>query len=74
MPLYVHNHNTSGTGVASMIVAANAGANVVSAATEAKSVQGACFSLYCGSIPEGLYGCPSQKISQTVTTQGSDIL
>eukprot|EP00566_Odontella_aurita_P003700 CAMPEP_0113548658 /NCGR_PEP_ID=MMETSP0015_2-20120614/13009_1 /TAXON_ID=2838 /ORGANISM="Odontella" /LENGTH=1264 /DNA_ID=CAMNT_0000449299 /DNA_START=185 /DNA_END=3979 /DNA_ORIENTATION=- /assembly_acc=CAM_ASM_000160 len=37
MPIHVHTHDTAGTGVASMIAAAKAGADVVDAATDAMS-------------------------------------
>lgn len=37
LPIHVHTHDTAGTGVASMLAAANAGADVVDAATDALS-------------------------------------
>uniref|UniRef100_A0A7S2UTG2 Pyruvate carboxylase n=1 Tax=Attheya septentrionalis TaxID=420275 RepID=A0A7S2UTG2_9STRA len=37
MPIHVHTHDTSGTGVASMIAAAEAGADIVDAAMDAMS-------------------------------------
>ena len=37
LPIHVHTHDTAGTGVASMIAAARAGADVVDAATDALS-------------------------------------
>jgi pyruvate carboxylase len=39
LPIHVHTHDTAGTGVASMIAAAKAGANVVDAASDASK----CF-------------------------------
>lgn len=40
MPIHVHTHDTAGTGVASMIAAAKAGADAVDAALD--SMSGAC--------------------------------
>lgn len=37
LPIHVHSHDTAGTGVASMLAAANAGADAVDAATDALS-------------------------------------
>jgi pyruvate carboxylase len=37
LPIHVHTHDTAGTGVASMLVAAHAGADAVDAATDAMS-------------------------------------
>ncbi len=37
MPIHVHTHDTAGTGVASMIAAAKAGADAVDAALDAMS-------------------------------------
>lgn len=37
LPIHVHTHDTAGTGVASMLAAAHAGADAVDAATDAMS-------------------------------------
>ena len=37
LPIHVHTHDTAGTGVASMLAAAEAGADAVDAATDAMS-------------------------------------
>ena len=37
LPIHVHTHDTAGTGVASMLAAAQAGADAVDAATDAMS-------------------------------------
>ena len=37
MPIHVHTHDTAGTGVASMIAAAKAGADAVDAALDSMS-------------------------------------
>jgi pyruvate carboxylase len=42
VPIHVHTHDTAGTGVASMIAAAKAGADAVDGALDAMS--GACYS------------------------------
>lgn len=42
MPIHVHTHDTAGTGVASMIAAAKAGADAVDAALDSMSGM-SCF-------------------------------
>lgn len=47
LPIHVHTHDTAGTGVASMLAAAAAGADVVDAALDAMSGVRTNSALYC---------------------------
>lgn len=58
-PLHIHTHDTAGAGVAAMIAAANAGANIVDCAVD--SMSGLTSQPSMGALVASMNNTPLQK-------------
>ena len=72
LPLHIHTHDTAGVGVASMLAASEAGADVVDVAVD--SMSGLTSQPSMGAVVHNLEGSEREVVGEPVESESSSFL